>query len=38
MPGAVPKTSTIALNHATTPYGLLIADLGVEKQSTPTMQ
>lgn len=31
MPGAVPKTSTIALNHATTPYGLLIADLGVEK-------
>lgn len=31
MPGAVPKTSTIALNHATLKYGLLIANLGLEK-------
>ncbi len=31
MPGAVPKTSTIALNHETLKYGLLIANLGVEK-------
>lgn len=29
MPGAVPQTSTIALNNATTPYGRAIAELGV---------
>lgn len=29
MPGAVPQTSTIALNNATAPYGCAIADLGV---------
>lgn len=31
MPGAVPKTSTEALNHATLKYGLLIADFGLEQ-------
>lgn len=31
MPGAVPQTSTIALNNATLKYGLLLADLGVEE-------
>lgn len=31
IPGAVPRTSTPALNHATLPYGLLIANLGLEK-------
>ncbi len=30
MPGAVPRTSTEALNHATLKYGLLIADHGLE--------
>ncbi len=30
MPGAVPMTSTDALNNATLPYGLLIADLGLD--------
>lgn len=30
MPGAVPRTSTIALTNATLPYGLAIADKGVE--------
>lgn len=30
MPGAVPRTSTIALNHATLRYGLLIANLGLD--------
>jgi alanine dehydrogenase len=30
MPGAVPRTSTIALNNATLKYGLLIADKGFE--------
>lgn len=29
MPGAVPQTSTIALNNATAPYGCTIADFGV---------
>ncbi len=29
MPGAVPRTSTIALNNATLKYGLMIADLGL---------
>ncbi len=29
MPGAVPRTSAEALGHATLPYGLAIADLGV---------
>ncbi len=28
MPGAVPRTSTIALSHATMPYMLALADLG----------
>lgn len=31
MPGAVPRTSTIALTNATTKYGLLIANLGLEE-------
>ncbi|MGD9910031.1 MAG: alanine dehydrogenase [Candidatus Izemoplasmatales bacterium] len=31
MPGAVPRTSTIALNNATLRFGLLIANNGVEK-------
>jgi len=31
MPGAVPKTSTIALNNSTLKYGLLIADNGLEE-------
>ncbi len=38
MPGAVPVTSTLALTSATLPYGLLIANLGLEKacaQSAP---
>ncbi len=30
MPGAVPRTSTLALNNATLRYGLLIANNGVE--------
>ena len=31
MPGAVPRTSTIALANATIKYGLLIADKGLEE-------
>ncbi len=31
MPGAVPKTSTFALNHATLPYVIRLADLGVRE-------
>lgn len=31
MPGAVPRTSTIALEGATLPYGLMLADKGLEK-------
>ena len=31
MPGAVPRTSTLALTNATFKYGLQIADLGLEK-------
>lgn len=30
MPGAVPRTSTLALEAATLPYGLLLADKGLE--------
>jgi alanine dehydrogenase len=30
MPGAVPMTSTNALNNATLPYGLMIANLGLD--------
>lgn len=30
MPGAVPRTSTIALNNTTLKYGLMIADLGLD--------
>jgi len=30
MPGAVPRTSTFALNNATMPYALALADKGVE--------
>ena len=33
MPGAVPRTSTIALTNATLKYGLEIADKGMEKAS-----
>ncbi len=31
MPGAVPRTSTIALNNATLKYGLMIANKGLEQ-------
>jgi len=31
MPGAVARTSTLALTNATLPYGLRIADQGIEK-------
>jgi alanine dehydrogenase len=31
MPGAVPRTSTFALNNATMPYALALANKGVEK-------
>ena len=31
MPGAVPRTSTFALNNATLPYGLALANKGVEQ-------
>lgn len=31
MPGAVPRTSAMALNHAVLPYSLKIADMGWEK-------
>ncbi len=31
MPGAVPRTSTYALNNATLPYALALADKGAEK-------
>ncbi len=31
MPGAVPRTSTVALNNATLPYALALANLGVER-------
>lgn len=34
MPGAVPRTSTIALNNATLAYGLKIANLGLEGACT----
>ena len=30
MPGAVPRTSTIALSNATLPYILKLADKGIE--------
>jgi alanine dehydrogenase len=31
MPGAVPRTSTLALTNATLPYALRLANLGVKK-------
>jgi len=31
MPGAVPRTSTFALNNATMPYAIALADKGLEK-------
>lgn len=39
MPGAVPRTSTIALNNATLPYGLQIAGQGYQRAalSNPTI-
>lgn len=30
MPGAVPRTSTIGLSNATLPYGLILADFGLQ--------
>jgi alanine dehydrogenase len=30
MPGAVPRTSTIGLSNATLPYGLVLADFGLD--------
>ncbi|MBA4801085.1 MAG: alanine dehydrogenase [Euryhalocaulis sp.] len=39
MPGAVPKTSTHALNNATLPYGLQLADQGLEAiKANPHLQ
>mgnify|MGYP001011287284 FL=1 len=41
MPGAVPRTSTLALEGATLPFGLMIADKGLEKavlESQPLMK
>lgn len=41
MPGAVPRTSTIALEGATLPYGLMLAEKGLEKavlESEPLMK
>lgn len=41
MPGAVPRTSTIALEGATLPYGLMIAGKGLERavlESEPLMK
>jgi len=35
MPGAVPKTSSHALGHATLPYGLHLADRGLKALSDP---
>lgn len=39
MPGSVPRTSTLALNNATLPYGLQLADKGVERacKETPAL-
>ena len=34
MPGAVPQTSAAALNNATLPYGLALADKGLEALHT----
>ena len=34
MPGAVPRTSTFALNNATLPFVLALADKGVQKALT----
>ena len=31
MPGAVPRTSTIALTNSTTHYGIMLANAGVEE-------
>lgn len=31
MPGAVPRTSTVALVNTTLPFGLMMADMGLEK-------
>ena len=38
MPGAVPKTSCFALNHATLTYGLLLADNGLQALSDPHLR
>ncbi len=40
MPGAVPKTSTIALTNSTLKYGLMIADKGLEEaiKGCPTLK
>ena len=32
MPGAVPRTSTVALNNATLPFGLQLADQGLRRR------
>jgi alanine dehydrogenase len=37
IPGAVPRTSTVALTNATIAYGLKIADLGLEKAAESDM-
>jgi len=37
MPGAVAQTSTFALNNATLPYGLKIADLGLAKAAAQNL-
>jgi alanine dehydrogenase len=39
MPGAMPRTSTLALSNVTLPYGLMLADRGVEALRThPALQ
>jgi len=37
MPGAVPRTSTLALTNATLPYGLQLADKGWKKACRENM-
>jgi alanine dehydrogenase len=36
MPGAAPRTSSEALGHATLPFGLLLADKGLDALKTNT--
>ena len=38
MPGGVPRTSTFALNNATLPFVLALADQGLEEARWPTIR